>query len=108
MTDSEHFPRIRGLRRPQKRAEPELSSLVPKKGPVLTRLGELVSEALTLRKVSSTGGLTQDKPKELHQDPAEGMGPKVRGHNCVTCDHRFPSDTSVQVRSRGKRARPNA
>ncbi len=62
LTDSERFPRIRGLGRPQKQAEPEPSSLVPKKGQVLTRLGELFSEAQTLRKVSPAGGLTQDQP----------------------------------------------
>ncbi len=92
-------PLADSLGRPQKRAEPEPSSLVPKKGPVLTRLGELVSEPLTLRKVSSTGGLTQDQPEEVHQDQAKGKEPQVSGPHWVTRDHRIP---------RSKRARPNA
>ncbi len=107
MADSESFPRIQGLVLAQKRAEPELSSLVPKKGPVLTRLGGLVSETSDLRKASSTGGSTQDRPLEVPQDPNKGKDPQVSGHNCVTSDHCFPPDTRAQVGSRGKRPRPS-
>ena len=102
----ERFPRIRGLARPQKRAEPEPSSSVPKKGPILTRLGELNSETLTLNEVSSTGGLTQVPPEEVPQDQGKGKQPKVSGPHRATRDHQIPPDTHVRAGNRLKRARP--
>jgi hypothetical protein len=104
LTD-ERFPRIRGLGRPQKRAEPEPSSSVPKRGPILTRLGELNSETLTLKEVSSTGGSTQDPPKEVPQDQGKGKQPQVSGSHRGTRDHQIPPDTHVRAGNRSKRAR---
>ena len=99
----ESFPRIRDLGRASKRALPEPSSLVPKKGPARERLGSFVSETPDPNKESSASGQTQDRPTKVRQDPPKGQESQVSQTHTQTQNTRFAPDTRVQGREQGQK-----
>ena len=78
----ESFPQIRDLGGATKRALPEQSSLVPKKGLARARLGSFVSETPDPNQESSACGQTQDRPLKVQQDPPKGKEPQVSSVVC--------------------------
>ncbi len=89
------------------KAKIQTAVLVPKKGPVLARLGKPSTEALNPSQVSPAGGATQNSITKTPEDLPKGKEPQLSQGQCSPQNSQSQPDLSIPGWKQGLRHKPS-